>query len=567
MTCDDPKGVVECGTIRMHRTSSKKMKDKTKSRGMAKNSETRSSMTNKPDKEERVSKRSTERSFDPSSMQLMEVSRGAQRLNNTIDSWSRGLSFDGSSEDIAKDLLKGALDLQESLVMLHKVQEASQHMARLKRRQNEKAERGRIDERMIDRTHSNQFSEQSYPMGFQRPWPSADGSSSSCTEELKKVIKESLVRQNVFPRTTTEALDSASESPSTNSSQSFGVQTDMLSDSSFSPTTSRKERRPSLVAKLMGLEEVPSRSYPAVMPRQFESQKIQNHKRPIFEIDLPKVRKNNSISEKVNQQRQKTLKEILETTHFTGLLKKSSVREPKHQVHHYNDLHCKQFDDLPPIVIMKPRCTPYREFVTIREPVPPELKARAVPSKTTKPREGSANMGKEIEEHVSKRAAKEERTKRLKEAVQLNAKEIKPIENEKVSGGKVKLYGHASHKSQLQVSETVDKKAMVKTISRKLPEKEISKPKIVTKSQDQGEISSAKLRKPQSGSRIDKNEIPCRKSTASNTTSRPKNPKINISKEPKKNQMKKQRPVAEPEAAKPVVSLLLLSCSLGNVAE
>ncbi|KAE9588187.1 hypothetical protein Lal_00003102 [Lupinus albus] len=564
ITCDDPKGVVQCGSIRKCRSSSKKMKDRKKSKRPAENLETQTSMTSKPDKEERVSKGSTDRSFDPTSLQLMEVSKGAQRLNNMIDSWSTGLSYDEQSEDIAKDLLKGALDLQESLVMLHKVQEVSQHLSGLKRRQNEKSERVRIDDRMMnDRTHSNQFSEQSYPMGFQRSWSSADGSSTSCTEELKKVVKETLVRQNVFLRIATEVLDSASEFPSTNSSQSLGVQTERLSDSSFSPPTLRKERGPSLVARLMGLEEAPARSFPNLVPKQLESQKIQNHKRPMFEIDLPKVRMNNSTAEKVNPEGYKTVREIIGTTHYSGLLKKSPVREPKFQVrHHFNDLDSKQFGDLPPIVLLKRRYVPYQEFAPIHEPVPPvelslrKLKAKAVPSKTFKPREDYINMGKEMEECVCNMLTKEEKIKRVKEVVELDAKEINPVENIRDSRDKVKLYGHASHKLQPQVSEIVDKKAKVKTISRKLPEKANSEPKIMTNSQDQGKIHSTKLRKPQSGSRIDNNEIPSRKSISSNTTSKPKNQKINIPKEPKKNQMKKQRPIAELEADKPVAEQL-----------
>jgi len=578
MTCDDPKGVVECGAIRKYRTSSQKMKDKTKTRRPAE-----TSLANKQDKEEKVSKGSAERCFDPSSLQLMEVSRGAQRLNNMIDSWSRGLRYDGSSEDIAKDLLKGALDLQESLLMLRKVQEASQHMASLKRRQSGRPEGGRFDAMPSDGTaHCDHFGEQSYPMGFQRRWPSADGSSSSCTEELKKVIKESLVSQNLF--TTTEGLDSASTFHSTNSSQSSGAWNDKLSDSSFSPTTSRRERRSNLVAKLMGLEEAPSRSFPAVVQKQLESPKILNQKRHVFDIDMPKVRKN---VEKVNLERKMTLKEILETTHFNGLLKKSPVREPNVQVHHSIDPHYKHYGDLPPIVLMKPRCTPYQECVNSYEHVvPPEklslrnLKAKVAPSKVFQPKEDST-VGKKMEEHVSKRLAKEEKAKLLREVVELKEKEIKPIENEKAPEGKVKLPSHVSHKSH--VNETIDRKAKVKTIatSRKLSEKEVSKSKlqqknlipvvevpkakVVTKSQeDQAEISSTstKIRKPQSGSRTEKNDIPSRKSTVSNsnTISKPKSQKISHSKEQKKKQMKKQRPaVAEPEAAKPVVSLLLLS--------
>lgn len=523
VTCDDPKGVVECGSIRKYRSSSHKMKDKTKSRRTVENLET-TSLSNKAGREGKVSKGSAERSFDPSSLQLVEVSRGAQRLENMIESWSGSLRYEGNSEDMAKDLLKGALDLQESLAMLRKVQEASQ-MARLKRKQNEKYERSRVDSKVIDRaTHSNQFGEQSYTMGgCQRPsWSSADASSSNCTEDLKKVIRESLVKQNLVPNKTTGGFDSAF--PSTNSSQSSGVWYDRLSDSSPSPTTTNKERGSNLVAKLMGLEEVPSRPFQAGK-KQLESQKILNQKRPIFEIDTPKVRKNSPIFETFNPEPQMTLREVLETTNFNGLLKNSPVREHKLHVHNSSYPCYNQFDDLPPIVLMKPR---YREFAKTYEAVPSEelplrnLKANAVPfpSRTFKHREVSTTkMEKEMEERVFKRLTKEERPNRPKEVVEVDVKEIKPVENEKgPGGGKVKLNSHAGHKSQ--ASETVDRKASVKTITviRKLPEKEVSKPKIVVKAQEQGVISStgAKLRKPQSGSKIDKNEIPSRKSTTSN---------------------------------------------------
>lgn len=547
VTCDDPKGVVECGSIRRYRSNSHKMKDKTKSRKPAENLE-----TNKQDKEEKVSKGSTERDFDPSSLQLVEVSRGAAKLNNMIESWSRGVRYDGKSDDIAKDLLKGALDLQESLEMLRQVQEASNSMSRSKRRQEEKHERSKIDAHVNDgnrSTHSNQFFEHN----------SAYGSSSSCREELKKVIKESLVRQNLFQSTSTsEGLDSASAAfPSTSSSQSSVVWYDKLSDSSCSPTFPRKEKSTNLVAKLMGLEQSPSRTFPSVMQKQSENQKIVNQKRPVFEIDTPKLRKHSSIFE--NPEREKTLREILETTHFNGLLKSSPIREHKlhNHVNHSNDLHYKQFDDLPPIVLMKPRRASYQEFVETYEPVPREEfsfrnpKAKGAPSKTFKPREGSTtNMRKEtMEESLSKRFIKEERSKRVNEFLEYDVKEIKAVENKKVQ--------KASQRSQ--ASETVDEKAKVKniTILRKPIQKEVSKAKVVAKAQDQGEIrsSSEKLKKPRSVSRIEKNEIPSRKSTSSNSNTaitKPKTQKVNSSKELRKSQMKKQISVDLPEAAKSI---------------
>lgn len=68
-----------------------------------------------------------------------------QSVNSMIDSRSSGLVYDGRSEDTAKDLLKRVLDMQDSLIMLRKLQEASQHTVLFKRKQTEKPKRDMID--------------------------------------------------------------------------------------------------------------------------------------------------------------------------------------------------------------------------------------------------------------------------------------------------------------------------------------------------------------------------------------------------------------------------------------
>ncbi|TKY60884.1 hypothetical protein E2542_SST17987 [Spatholobus suberectus] len=483
LICNDPKGVVECGTIRKYRTRSHTMKDKTKIQKTTENLET--SFMNKRHKEEKkVPKGCDGNLIGPSSLQLTQVSRGDQSLNNMIDSWSRDLMYDGKSEDIAKGILKGALGLQDSLFMLRKLQEASPHTVPFRRKQTKKPERDRIDAKMIGRTQANPFGEQSNPNGFQRPQPSAGGSSGNCKEELQKVIKESLVRQNMFPKMTSEGLDSASETFSTSPSQSSGVRTSNLCDPSFSVIASKMERGPSLVVKLMGLEEAPSKSFPAVKQKQLDAEIV--------------IRKNDSIAEKVNPE-QKALRETLDTMHFKQLLKKSFVKEPKLHEYHFNDTNSKQFDDLPHIALMKPQCTLYQESVkSTYMPVPPKelsitkLKAEIAPSKTIKHRKGSSstNMGKEMEKVVSKRLNEEEGPKFLKEVTKLNAKGINPT---KESSGKVKLCCHIVHTSQ--VNQTIDKKWKAPTIRRKQPEKDISEPPIVTILKYQRETTSTKLRK------------------------------------------------------------------------
>ncbi|KAJ1393518.1 DUF3741-associated sequence motif [Sesbania bispinosa] len=521
--------VQEGKTMKYRRTYSQKMKDKIKIQNTTENLET--SLINRRYKEGKILKGSSENLTDPSFLHPIQVSRGDQSLNNMIDSWSSNLMYDGRSKDTAKSLLKGVLNMQDSLIMLGKLQEASQHTARFKRKHTEKPKRDKIDAKMIGRIHANQFSEQSNPKRFQKAQPSADGSSSN-------LIKESLIRQNMFPSTT----------PSISPSQSSGVITHRFAGPSFSLTPSKG---PNLVAKLMGLEEVPSKSFPAIKQKPLDGEKI-----------MLKVKRNKYRAEKVNQE-QKVLRETFDTVHLKG---QNFVKEPKLLVHHFSDPNSKQFDNLSHIVLMKPQCTSYQESVKTHTPVPPEelsirkLREEIISSKTIRQRKGSSstNMGKEMEKDVRRRLTKEKRPEFLKEVVKLDAKEK--------SSGKVKLYSQVSHTSQ--ANETIDKKCKVQIISRKLPEKDISVPRIVAIPQDQREITSTKLRKPPSWSRIDKNEISFLESTDSNTISisKTESQKITNSKDlsmeikesdsvltRRKNQMKNQTPSAEPEAAKSIV--------------
>ncbi|KAJ1437965.1 DUF3741-associated sequence motif [Sesbania bispinosa] len=543
VTCDDPKGVVQCGTIRKYRrTYSQKMKDKIKIQKTPENIET--SLMNTRYKEGKILKGSSENLTDPSSLHLIQVSRGDQSLNSMIDSWSSNFMYDGRSKDTAKSLLKGVLNMQDSLIMLSKLQEASQHTARSKRKHTEKPKRDKIDAKMIGRMHANQFSEQSNPKRYQRAQPSADDGSSS------KLIKESLIRQNLFPFPNTTPI-----SPS----QSSGVSTHRFADPSFSLTPSKG---PNLVAKLMGLEEVPSKSFPAIMQKPLDGEKI-----------MLKVKRNKYRAEieKVNPE-QKVLRETSDTVHLKG---QNFVKEPKLLVHHFSDPNSKQFDNLSPIVLMKPQCTSCQESVKTHIPVPPEelsirkLREEIISSKTIRQRKGSSssstNMDKEMEKDVRRRLTKEKRPEFLKEVVKLDAKGINPMEK---TSGKLKLYCQVSHTSQ--ANETIDKKCKVQIISRKLPEKDISVPRIVAIPQDQREITSTKLRKPPNWSRVDKNEIFFLESTDSNTIfiSKKESQKITNSKDlsmeikesdsvlnsltRRKNQLKNQTPSAEPEAAKSI---------------
>ncbi|XP_041006784.1 uncharacterized protein LOC121251571 [Juglans microcarpa x Juglans regia] len=572
VTCDDPKGIVDCKTIRKSRTSSEKIEHKIESRRLPKNSNT--SISHKADKKEMLSKGLTEEVPSPSSFQVMEVSRGAQKLNQTIDSWSKGVRYDGQSKDIAKDLLKEALDLQESLIMLGKLQEASDYMGRLKRKQNEKTERRRIDEMGIKRTYSSKFGYQKLPKGFQKPRVSVDGSSRNHNiEELKKVINDSLARQNLLPNPSSEEMgfltqrdsDTASEIPSTSSNKSLMVHSsDFCStESSLSSTASQKKSKtPNLIAKLMGLEELPSKTLQATLQEHLESERISSQRRLLFDIDIPKGSNPQSMAQHVDPEL-RTLEKILETMQLKGLLKSKSAKELKPYSYHSNDFHSKHrlIDEIPPVVLIKPMRVSC-QLEELHTPVLQEeeslntkvilTKPKTVEEPTSKTRKGalSSKRGKmEAAETPIKMISLEEGAKRHKEVLmKREEKEIKFREKDSI---KLKASGLVDHTRQKK--EAIGKKAKVASASRKPTEMVNVRAKIVSRSEDHAKANSIK---PKKGSNIINNQTPGQPSSTQSTILRRASKtktSISNSSDQKKNQMKKTTPVREPKAAKSVI--------------
>ncbi|XP_031107035.1 uncharacterized protein LOC116011774 [Ipomoea triloba] len=378
VTCDDPRGVVECKPIRKNKTEPSKMDDRVVKQRAHDNLSVSSSK--KGERKEMAWKgRCAEELSCVSSVQLAEVSKGAEKLNRVIDSLSRGVSFERQSKDIAKDLLKGALDLQESLVMLGKLQEASQQVAKLKKRSNE------FDGTGVSRAKSERIGGHRYhQMEFdEKPRFSVDGvASGDCYEELREVIRESFARQNLLPprcpvkRVSFECreLELSPDLPSTSSSQSsfekpcfdrtklaFTPDPPSTSSSQSSIFQSREEKPkgPNLIAKLMGLEEISSKPLQSPSQKHLEKDRLFNQRRPIFEIDLPKAKKPPSVVQKPDPKR-KTLEEIIETMQLKGLLKSKLMDGSKHETHQHtvSDLGERFDDGSPPIVIMRPFYAP-----------------------------------------------------------------------------------------------------------------------------------------------------------------------------------------------------------------
>ncbi|VYS58498.1 unnamed protein product [Arabidopsis thaliana] len=243
--CDDPRDVVECGAIKKQ---SKSRSSSTKQRceeHLSKVKE-RSEMAVAPRKS------SSTEDVPPSSLQLLRVSKGIQKLNVAIESLSKGFSFEAVSrpEDIAKDLLRGALDLEESLAMLSSIQEDDSKRKPMIRND------GRSDLR-FQRSMSDRFGERIE----KRMMVQENVASKDCYEELRKVIRESFLRQNLVSQTTTIETkkrvvrsDFASSSGAVSSSTSSS-QSSMVSGSTKSSASSDvPQRAPSLIARLMGLD-------------------------------------------------------------------------------------------------------------------------------------------------------------------------------------------------------------------------------------------------------------------------------------------------------------------------
>ncbi|KAL8243004.1 hypothetical protein R6Q59_013306 [Mikania micrantha] len=332
VTCEDPRGVIEGKTIRISKTNTTKMRSRKTEK------QTRSMNSKEKDKNS-----------------LVEVKNGAQKLNEVIGSWSNMVSFKSQRKDITKDLLKGALDLQESLMVLGKLQESS-CLTNIKKEQEKQSE-GHISRIGSDRFESFRV----YDSDYQKERNSENGSSRDCFVELREVIKEGLSKQNLLPpnksfqektftSTCTDGLagkkklqlspDIASTSSSRSSSMVYSTHEFTSSESFSSRATEEKSKGSNLIAKLMGLEDFPSKS----TRKQLD---VSSKMRPVFDVDLQNAKKPQFLVQKSDREHM-SLDEIIMMMQSKGLLK-SNKREIKQTSKRLTD-------DVPPIVLMKPQC-------------------------------------------------------------------------------------------------------------------------------------------------------------------------------------------------------------------
>ncbi|XP_021723637.1 uncharacterized protein LOC110691010 isoform X2 [Chenopodium quinoa] len=518
VTCDDPKGV-ECGVIRkskINNNSQKKEQDcsnKVEADRKQRNQNT-SLVVASVIKEERDKKEMGVRGItraeleNPVSFQLLEVSKETEKLNHVINSWSSssGSSYDKllrkkQNDSVAKDLLRGALDLQESLVMLGKLQEASSYMLGLSRKQKQKLDEGAFDV-MVSGVRGNSRPAMHHVDGYPR----------KSVDEMRNVVRDSLLRQNMISNPIFEehydhrkmSMASPDMLPSTSSS----TQSSMIYSSNFVPSDSsvssstasrRKNGKDSnLIVRLMGLE-----SFPSSPRKHTEREKLLNLAKPTYEIDSPRAKRPQFGAQEVGL-KQRSVEEILERLKFKGLLKNNSVdgltiHSSESENYSSNN---SWVDERPPIVVMKPMRYP---CLDLDEP----YKTKFWGERDVKPR-CSRGSAQEIVRNEAVNYSEKNEVARVD--CEEKAKSVKKVAS-------AKLKGSVNVKPKAQKKQTEVKKATevekVTPTRRKVEEKKDARSSDQLNSRDQERFSTAKITRQKDGKSISKNQS----SNQQNTTS------------------------------------------------
>ncbi|CAK9155178.1 unnamed protein product [Ilex paraguariensis] len=397
----------------------------------------------------------------------------------------------------------------------------------------------RADDVGIDRTNSYGFRDHILSTEYQRPRLSADGFSRDCYEELRKAIRDGLARQNLLPNVSSQEnvyfdrrkLDSLTQIPSFGSSHSSKDHSLQFtsSDSSSSKVEQEKPKGPNLIAKLMGVEEIPSKPLQSDSQKRLEGDKASNQSRLIYDVDMPKARKPHFDVQKVDQ-KWRTLEEIIETMQFKGLLKRNSADGLKNQTHHsiVSNLRKRLIHYAPSIVLIKPVHVPCLDAEAFHkdksiheeEALDSEEKLRnwkikdEVPTRTISNQEAALNSRftpkkKEVENNPIKRLRQEKESKDRKDVLaKPDEREVKTKEVRSYNKPKAFIPGNPKLQKKEPIEKKVDKIQKPASSARKPVEMENVTSKGVSKLHDQGKVTSTKVRRPESRSNISKIQTP-----------------------------------------------------------
>ncbi|KAL6627131.1 hypothetical protein ACP70R_030857 [Stipagrostis hirtigluma subsp. patula] len=198
------------------------------------------------------------------------------------------------SKHFAEDLLRGAMDLQESLAMLERFQAASQSMRHSnKKRRPESGEKSpEIDaivrEVLLRPSSGKQILNRPISNGLL-------SQSNNSTDKLKSVVKDGLYKKNIVPVSYNNEQASLCHSTRYLPNNCLMSKTTQQkkeaprSFSSYAEVQPDKSKSPSLVAKLMGLDGLPTHNDNSIV--KDEKIKTVSSPRARFDIEMPKSKR------------------------------------------------------------------------------------------------------------------------------------------------------------------------------------------------------------------------------------------------------------------------------------
>ncbi|KAK6256732.1 hypothetical protein QUC31_000191 [Theobroma cacao] len=198
-----------------------------------------------------------------SHLHIEEISRGAQKLNQILRACSNGLNFDRYSIEIGRELLKGAMDLEESLRMLVNMQEASEYLTTPQRKSRITLleEEEEEDENTVRIADQKQLDRPTF--SFDRPSRNYNDIQEVARTDLKLRLAALTYSPEVTNSKHEKKVLAVSNSHSHKRSVSYGPDIKNLTafseqnHSSSLPSKQEKSRIPNVIAKLMGLNELP----------------------------------------------------------------------------------------------------------------------------------------------------------------------------------------------------------------------------------------------------------------------------------------------------------------------
>ncbi|PSR99687.1 Neurofilament medium polypeptide like [Actinidia chinensis var. chinensis] len=199
-----------------------------------------------------------------SQLHIKEISKGAQKLNQILKACSNGLNFDSYSIEIGRELLKGAMDLEESLRMLVNLQEASDDMIRPQRKnrirlleedEDDEDSMVKIDEqKQVDRPR----------FSFDKPSRNYHSNNDVTKTDLKQSLM-AITFPSEAPKFSRKQVLSTSDLVPHKRSASCGPDFRAIAFSELKHHASSPQSKhekggiPNVIAKLMGLEELPQK--------------------------------------------------------------------------------------------------------------------------------------------------------------------------------------------------------------------------------------------------------------------------------------------------------------------